>query len=565
MSQHTLDDTATGSTKAHQMAKKQREISVAEFFAKNRHLLGFDNPKKALLTTIKEAVDNSLDACEEARILPEISVEVIEMGADRFRVIVEDNGPGVVNKQVPKIFAKLLYGSKFHRLKMSRGQQGIGISASVMYGQMTTGKPARITTRIGAKYPGYYCELTINTKENKPEIVKEQDVDWHKEHGTRVEIDLEASYQKGSQSIDAYLKQTAIVNPHCTIIYTNPKAEQIIFPRATDTLPAEPKEIKPHPKGVELGILMKMMTDTEAKTMQNFLCNDFSRVGSGSAKEILQKAAILPNFNPNNTSREQAERIIKAIQDTKLMNPPTDCVTPIGAEQFEKGMKKEIRAEFYAVTTRPPAVYRGNPFIIEAGIAYGGEQASDKTSRVLRYANRVPLQYQQSACAITQSIIQTNFRSYGMSQSKGALPIGPCTIAVHLGSVWVPFTSESKEAIAQYPEIMKEIKLAIQECGRKLASYVLKKQRFKNEMKKRGHIDKYIPHIGAVLTEMLKLSPGQKEDIEILLHTLLEDKRGRLTSIEAENDEYDEEMANIGTDAEEELQHDEYNEGDDNE
>lgn len=562
MTQQTLADTEKQGTKAHEMAKKQREISVAEFFSKNRHLLGFDNPRKSLLTTIKEAVDNSLDACEEAKIVPEVSIEVIQMEENRFRVIVEDNGPGVVKKQVPKIFAKLLYGSKFHRLKMSRGQQGIGISASVMYGQMTTGKPARITTKIGPKYPAYYCELNINTSENKPEILKEKEVEWNKEHGTRVEIDLEAMYQKGSQSIDSYLKQTAIVNPHATIIYTNPKAEQIIFPRATEKLPREPKEIKPHPKGVELGFLIKMLTDTESRTMQSFLVNDFTRVGAGTAKEILQKAGIIPNFKPQKASREQTERMIKAIAETKLMNPPTDCVTPIGAEQLEKGLKKEIKAEFYAATTRPPAVYRGNPFVVEAGIAYGGEQEGDKQIRVLRYANRVPLQYQQSGCVITQSIIQTNFRSYGLSQSRGALPVGPCTIVVHIGSVWVPFTSESKEAIAHYPEIMKEVKLALQECGRKLASYVLKKKRLHSEMKKRSHIERYIPHIGDALKELLGLSPGQKDTVESDLKVILEEKRGKLKRIEAENAEYDEEIAKIGKDAEEDLYEEE---GDDNE
>ena len=553
MTQQKLSDAGKPSTVAHELAKKQREISVAEFFSKNRHLLGFDNPRKALLTTIKEAVDNSLDACEESRILPEISVEVIEMGTNRFRVIVEDNGPGILRKQVPKIFAKLLYGSKFHRLKMSRGQQGIGISASVMYGQMTTGKPARITTKIGPKYAAYYCELNIDTAANKPEILKESEVEWKKENGTRVEIDLEAIYQKGSQSIDAYLKQTAIVNPHATIIYTNPKAEQIIFPRGTDQLPAEPKEIKPHPKGVELGLLIKMLGDTESRTMQSFFVNDFSRVGAGAAKEILQKAGVIPNFNPHNISREQAERLIKAIDETKLMNPPTDCVVPIGSEQLEKGLKKEIKAEFYAVSTRPPSVYRGNPFVIEAGIAYGGEQEGDKQIRLLRYANRVPLQYQQSACAITQSIIQTNFRSYGLSQSKGALPVGPCTIAIHLGSVWVPFTSESKEAIAHYPEIFKEVKLALQECGRQLASYVLKKQRLHNEMRKRSHIEKYIPYIGTALKDILGLSEGQVDGIELDLKGLLEEKRGKLKSIEAENTEYDEEIAKIGKNANDEI------------
>jgi DNA topoisomerase-6 subunit B len=550
-------------TVAHELAKNQREISVAEFFSKNRHLLGFDNPRKALMTTIKEAVDNSLDACEEARILPEISVEVIEMAENRFRVIVEDNGPGIVKAQVSKIFAKLLYGSKFHRLKQARGQQGIGISASVMYGQLTTGKPARITTKIGPKYPAYYCELNINTAENKPEIVKESETEWNKEHGTRVEIDLEAVYQKGSQSIDTYLKQTAIVNPHATIIYTNPIAEQIIFPRAVNEMPAEPKEIKPHPKGVELGMLIRLMQDTEARTMQSFFVNDFSRVGAGSAKEILQKAGVLPETKPEKISREQAERIIKGIAETKLMNPPTDCISPIGAEQLERGLKKEIKAEFYATTTRPPEVYRGNPFIVEAGIAYGGEQDPEGAARVLRYANRVPLQYQQSACAITQSLVQTNFRSYGLSQSKGALPAGPCTIVVHIASVWVPFTSESKEAIAHYPEIIKEIKLAVQEVGRQLASYVLKKQRLNNEMQKRSYIEKYIPHIGSALQEMIGLSEGQKATVEVELKSLLDERRGKLATIEADNEEYDENLAKIKSTAEEELYDEEEKEGGD--
>ena len=211
---------------AEELAKKQREIGVAEFFAKNRHLLGFDNKRKALLTTIKEAVDNALDACEEAEILPEVQVEVIEIGEERFRIIIEDNGPGIVKKQIPKIFAKLLYGSKFHQRRMSRGQQGIGISAAVMYAQLTTGKPAKILSKIAKEKPATYMGLMLDTKTNNPIIQEEKERDWpEKEHGTRIEMDIEGSYQKGDQSVDQYLKETAIVNPHATIIYTNPKAE----------------------------------------------------------------------------------------------------------------------------------------------------------------------------------------------------------------------------------------------------------------------------------------------------------------------------------------------------
>ena len=531
---------------AIELAKKQREISVASFFEKNRHLLGFDNPRKALLTTIKEAGDNSLDACEEGNMLPEINVEVIDMQNDRFKIIVEDNGPGIVKKQVPNIFAKLLYGSKFFKLSQSRGQQGIGISASVMYAQLTTGRAAKITSRIGKNHPAHYYELHIDTRQNKPEILKDETVEWQKDHGTRIELDLEGTYQKGDQSIDQYLKQTAIVNPHVTIVYTNPKAEQIIFPRATEIMPKKPVEIKPHPYGMELGRLMSMLKFTESRTLQSFLMSEFSRVGSGTAKQICENSGLMPNTKPKDIVREMVEKLIVGINNTKIISPPTDCISPIGQDLFEKGLRKEINAEFYCATTRPPSVYRGNPFIVEAGIAYGGQQSSEESIRLLRYANRVPLLYQQSACAITRSVINTAWRNYGLSQSKGALPLGPVTLAVHIASVWVPFTSESKEAIAHYPEIIKEIKLALQECGRKLASYVGKKRRIQFESKKRDYIEMFIPHVGEALKELINLKDDEEKKVEKLLGEILEKKRGKLEQIEAENLEYDEEFAKIG-------------------
>jgi DNA topoisomerase-6 subunit B len=536
---------------AHELAKKQRDIGVAEFFARNRHLLGFDNKRKALMTTIKEAVDNSLDACEEANILPELLVEVVDMGNDRFRVIIEDNGPGIVKNQIPKIFAKLLYGSKFHRLKQSRGQQGIGISAAVMYAQLTTGRPAKITSKIHPKEPAHYYELHINTQKNQPEIIKEEIKEWKKEHGTKIELDIEATYQGGQQSIDEYLKETAITNPHTTIIYTNPKAQQIIFPRAVDKMPPQPQEIQPHPYGVEIGVMISMLSTTESRTLQSFLTTEFSRVGSGTAKQICENAALLPNTKPRDMSRDMTEKLMEGIKKTKLISPPTDCISPIGEEQLEKGLKKEINAEFYTAVTRQPDVYRGNPFVIEAGIAYGGEQGADGQLRVMRFANRVPLLFQQGACAITKSIIQTAWKSYGLNQSQNSLPTGPCTILVHIASVWVPFTSESKEAIAHYPEIIKEIKLALQECGRRLASYVRKKRKIGEESQKRSYIETYIPHVGAALKELLELKIKEKENVESLLKDILEKQRGKIDSIAAENTEYDEDFAKIGGESEE--------------
>lgn len=546
--------------KAEEMAKTQRDIGVAEFFARNRHLLGFDNKRKALMTTIKEAVDNSLDACEEAQIQPEIIVEIIDLGNERFRVVVEDNGPGIVKKQVPKIFAKLLYGSKFHSLKQSRGQQGIGISASVMYGQLTTGKASKIMSKIAPDKPAYYCELKLNTQTNGPDIQHEMTKDWDgKNHGTRIEIDLEANYIGGTQSIDEYLKQTAIVNPHATIIYTNPKAEQFIFPRATEEMPEKAKEIKPHPHGVELGVMMDMIKTTSAKTLQQFLSTEFSRVSSGTAKTICLNASVQPNIKPLEMTRELVENLMKGIKDTKIIAPPTDCIQPIGADLFEKGLKKEVNAEFYCASTRPPSVYRGNPFVVEAAIAYGGTLSGEGTARLLRYANRVPLLYQLSAGAVSKSVIGTSWKNYGVSQSKGSLPNGPIVVAVHIASVWVPFTSESKEAIAHYPEIIKEMKLAIQECGRKLGSYVKKKKRVGDELKKRSLIEKYIPHVSEALIELVGLSKTEKTLIESNLYQVLEEKRGKVEDMKfdaSKNTDYDENYAMSNKNSEEMVDED---------
>jgi len=529
---------------AHDLAKKQQDIGVAEFFARNRHLLGFDNKRKALMTTIKEAVDNSLDACEEADILPEIIVDVIDLGNERFKVIVEDNGPGIVKAQIPKIFAKLLYGSKFFKLSQTRGQQGIGISASVMYAQLTTGKASRITSKVSPTDPAHYYELHVNTQKNKPDILKEEVVEWNKEHGTKIELELEGSYLGGQQSIDEYIKQTAIVNPHVTLIYTNPKAEQFVFARATETHPKKPVEIKPHPYGVELGVLQKMLKFTENRTLQSFLTNEFSRVGAGTAKQICENSALLPKTKPKYMAREMVEKLAEGIKNTKIISPPADCISPIGEELLEKGLRKEINAEFYCATTRPPSVYRGNPFIVEAGIAYGGEQSAEGSARLLRYANRVPLLYQQGACAVTKSTLSTAWRNYGLSQSRGSLPIGPFTIVVSIASVWVPFTSESKEAIAHYPEIIKEIKLALQEVGRKLYSYVGKKKRILAESKKRDHIQIYIPHITDALKELLGIKDEEK--VKKLLVDVLESHRGKLETIGIDNPDYDKEIATFG-------------------
>jgi DNA topoisomerase VI subunit B len=513
---------------AESLATRQREISVSEFFMKNRHLLGFDNPQKALLTAVRECVDNSLDACGEAGILPALRIAIAQIAEDRFRISVQDNGPGIVRKQIPRVFGKLLYGSKFHTLKQQRGQQGIGVSAAGMYGQLTTGKPVGIVSRTGSRAPAHHFEVTVDTKKNEPLVLKDETCDWDAEHGTRVEIELQAIYKKGRRSVDDYVEQTALANPHAEILYTPPGQDTLRYARAVSELPVEPKEIKPHPYGVELGRLLRMLQDSPARTLAAALKQDFSRVSDKVAAEVCRVAQLRPNARPRGLSPAEVERLHRALCSVKLMAPPTNCLSPIGEAAIRAGLERRFEAEHIEATTRPPSVYRGNPFQVEVGLGYGGKLPADELVEVFRLANRVPLQYQASGCAISKAVMSVDWRAYGLQMSKGALPAGPMVLMVHIASVWVPFTSESKEAIAHYPEIVKELRLALMEVGRKLGAHIRHRRRADAEAKKKSYIDKFIPHIGIALREILSLPEKEQQRIVARLRETLERSRESL-------------------------------------
>lgn len=500
---------------AEDLANKMREVSVAEFFEKNRHLLGYENTTKSLLTIVKEAVDNSLDATNEAGILPDIKVILRELSPDKFKIIVEDNGPGIVEEKISLAFGKLLYGSKFHRLRQSRGTQGIGISGAILYSQLTTGKPVRIMSSTGKAI--HSVELLIDVLKNAPIAAsKKEEKNPDKWHGTKIEMEAEGRYMEGKQSIPEFLKQTSIANPYAKIVYDGPNGK-VTFDRAVKELPIQPKEIKPHPYGVELGILRRMATNTHARNLVGFLTTEFSRVGRSSANQIIRLAKV-ENKNPKDLTHDETGRLHKAIQMVKLVSPPTDCLSPMGEKIIEEGLKKELEAEFFVAITRPPAVYRGNPFQVEVGLAYGGKLPTDSTAQLIRFANRVPLLYHQSDCATSEATIDTDWRRYDFQQSSGQLPQGPLLILIHFASVYVPYTSEGKQAIADYPEITKEIKLALQEAGRKLSIYVRQKNKRRDAQLRSELFEKYIPELAESLEKLTDVK-RQKiiEDLEKII------------------------------------------------
>jgi DNA topoisomerase-6 subunit B len=552
LARHKAEPITRGIARA--MAHEQRNISVADFFLKNRHLLGFDSPQRALLTAIKEAVDNALDACEEAGILPEIRVEVSVAYDDTLRIAVEDNGPGIVEEQIAKIFGKLLYGSKFHKLAQSRGQQGIGISAAGMYAALTTGKPTRILSRTGTRATAWEFVLSIDTSKNRPDLHRKRAIRWQVPHGTRVEMELVAQHRSGPHSVETYLLATAIANPHVTIHYRGPDGNEVVHRRVVHHNPPRPERIQPHPHGVELGRLIAMLRDTPTKRLSTFLRNEFSRVGVKTAAAIIARTGgeLGARSNPRRIAHKKAQILYRAIQRTPVSAPTAGSTVPIGETFIVEGLKKEVPAELYLSHTRPPAVYRGNPFQVEVGLAYGRPEGAKlsvapdgsireaprrplprdsllappgEVARLLRYANRVPLLFQQAECAITQAVTNVNWHRYGIAQQRGALPTAPLVILVHVASVWVPFTSESKQAIARYTEIDCEIDLALRYCARELGAYVHRASRLAEEFDHRRDIERYLPHIGLALEELLDLNDEERDRLVAKLDQIMQRRR----------------------------------------
>jgi DNA topoisomerase-6 subunit B len=673
---------------AEELAEGQQAISIAEFFEKNKHMLGFDSGARGLVTAVKEGVDNSLDACEEAAILPDIYVEIQE-NRDYYRLIIEDNGPGITKEQIPKIFGKLLYGSRFHVREMNRGQQGIGISAAVLYSQLTSGKPAKVTSRTQGDEEAQYFEVIVDTDENEPEIKNEQTTTWERPHGTRIELEMEAN-MRARQQLHDYIKHTAVVNPHARIELQEPNAE-FKYERVTDQLPDETEEIRPHPHGVELGTLIKMAEATDSYSISGFLQEEFTRVGSKTAttvidgfrdrhygremswrppqahedasiedgvreavankgaeatadfagqvadrlsdqeriahhevvetvddvaddiqveysttfgstvrekavvaaweavtteresdiyalvdaatttrkddavvqalaerlaakfeqgdrhritrddlreyvdraadmtedrddatvgdtarenirEELWEVAARVPDDPPRihdvAEDRDSASQLLDAMRSADIISPPTDCLAPITEDLVEAGLKKEYDADFFAAATRDASVHGGDPFIVEAGIAYGGDIETGGKADVLRFANRVPLVYQRGACATTDVVKDINWRNYGLDQPGGSgIPNGPAVVMVHVASTNVPFTSESKDAIANVPEIEHEIELAIREAARELKSFLNKRRSMRQRREKQNKLATILPE----MVEKLSTVTGREQ------------------------------------------------------
>ncbi len=520
--------------KAETLFKAFREHSVAEFFKKNRQMLGYSGKIRSMTTIVHEYVTNSLDACEEAGILPDITVKIEALGPEYYRISVEDNGPGIPKNLVGKVFGKMLAGTKFHRFIQQRGQQGIGAAGCTMYAQITTGKPVRVITSTGNGMI-YECSVMIDVKKNEPVITDEKEYPGTM-RGTRVVGEFkEVKYVKGEYGPYEYLRRTAIANPHAKIVFQDPDGQRFVWERATDKLPAIPKPSKPHPYGLTAHDLLEYASITKARTLRSFFVQTFDRVSSAKVKEIEELTGIDFNRRPDSLTWEEAAAIVDAIKKIKFLAPSTKHLYPIGAEQIEKAILNVLQPEFHSVVTRPPSVYRGGvPFIVEAGIAFGGKAGKEvngsRKMEIMRFANRAPLLFDAGADVITKVVNEIEWKRYGLRDAENM----PVTIVVNITSTYIPYTSAGKQAIADIEEIHKEVKLALQEVARKTSIHISRKIREKEKSEKKKTLVKYIPEIAGALENLTGVS---KQEIEKALLKIVEKKYKEWEAEESENGE----------------------------
>ena len=498
-------------------SSKMQQASISEFFEKNKHFLGFDTLNRSIITAVKEAVDNSLDACEEARLLPDIHIEIRRVAGkkDRLTLISQDNGPGIAPDAITKVFGSLLFGSRFHTIRQTRGQQGIGITGVVMYSQLTTGKKTHVISKVRSEPTAVYVDIGLDTKNNKAITAHRKRDYWFDttgspiEHGVRVEAVMKAKYQRGRQSVHQYLRMTSIVNPHASIslkVYDEEGGilDEGEWPRVTETLPTPVREIRPHPHGLEIGSLQRFLRYSDERRMTSFLRHNFSGVSMRAAREILERAEVDEARNPTTIKPGEAQAILDAIREVKLLAPPTDSLSPIEDLLIKKGLSKAIDSRFVSTVTRSPSVTNGNPFQVEVGLIFGTDLPADGPVEVLRFANRVPLMYQQGGCLLTKGIESVDWKKYGLDHPGGrGIPKGPAAILVHLASTNVQFTSEAKEALADNEEVLNEIKLALQEVGRGLRNHKKKAKQREKAKEKFELVNVILPEISTKASAIL--------------------------------------------------------------
>lgn len=495
--------------------------STAEYFAKNLQQVGFSSPTKAVLTTLKEAIDNSLDACEEENILPALDITIKKLGAggskntDLIEIIVEDNGPGLDADMLPQVFGEYLASSKFGRGRCTRGQQGIGISAATTWAQLTNASGVLVTSKTAKMKKAVRAQIDVDIKGNKGLMKNKETIDWNKSHGTRVVFRIDGRIQlNGDGGLLTYLEGTTLVNPHLELKYKLLDADTVTIKRVADTVPDIPSATLPHPHTMKLGEFITHAGIYGKLTFSKFLKTGFSRITDATISDFVKNKMPKALLEKPLTQLKEADYKIayQAIQATELPSPSTRSVLTVGEESLSKSIMRLGDIDFFSVVTRKPTICDFKPVVVEVALArFRGRGSEDQPIQLLRFANRVPLQFDKGACAITKAIESVNWRSYGLAQSKNTLPMGPYIFAISLVSPFIKFKNASKETIDASDELVEEIRLAVMRAGQKLSRHINREKKADDLERKIQHIEQFGPILVESLCRLIEAPDKRKQ------------------------------------------------------
>lgn len=585
--------------------EKFNQISPSEFFYRNRDLAGFSNPSRSLYTAVREFVENGLDACDQIGILPDLRLTIKAVDPDQpdpkpYILTVKDNGPGIEPKHIPLAFGVVLYGSKFG-LKQARGMFGLGATMAILYGQITINKPVTIKSSTDGKISDEF-ELLLDIQKNKPIILKHKTKEVSK-RGLSISIFLEGDYSKAGSKIRDYVYQTSLITPYASITFEDPKGEKYHYPRMINTMPKPPTIIRPHPYGVDVETIRRMIVESQftiptiddamiekvrkdlglskksfsftaimdkarkrwktlsrqvrvvialmsflkmdfeklnkikiedvdvpnkklvywdfgdstsksvdmdpesqyykqlANTVQGetliaFLTKKFQRVGPTTAIKFAKFAGFKPEKRLGTMTNVELAKLCNSLQKfDDFMTPDSSCLAPLGDMPLEKGMRKFFNPDFITVIQRNASAYSGFPFIVEMGIAYGGD-IKTRGIKVYRFANRIPLLYDEGSDVVLKVVNDIDWSRY---KAKGDPPL---VIVSHVCSTRIPYKTAGKENVADRPEIERELKLSIQFIARKLSVFMNKRGQAEAAKKRANLYAKYVPLIAQFCTEL---------------------------------------------------------------
>ena len=485
--------------------QKITKSSTAEYFAKNLQQVGFSSPTKAVLTTLKESVDNSLDACEDSGIAPHLKIQIKKEGkgssrnTDLISINVEDNGPGLEEKNIQRVFGEYLASSKFGRGRCSRGQQGIGISAATTWAQLTNARGVHVISKTENMREAISVVVDMDIKNNKGILKNKKKLSIDKKHGLTVEFFIDGRVQlNGEGGLITYLEGTALVNPHLEMEYQLLDQEPRKIQRVSSLVPQIPPAALPHPHTMKLGEFLQHVGLYGRITLKKFFKTAFSRITDNSLKQMIQEGlnSRLLAKPLTKIGVQEYKKIFSIFHKIPLSNPSTKSVLAVGEEGLAESIHRMGEIDFFSVITRKPRICDYKSVVVEVAIARfqnKNKRPEDETIQLLRFANRVPLQFDKASCAITKAVESVNWRAYGLSQSKKSLPVGSFVFAVAVTSPFIKFKNASKETIDASEELVEEIRLALMQAGQKLKRYIQKEKNTEDLIRKRQYIEKFAP------------------------------------------------------------------------